>query len=261
MCYSQVGIGTNTPQNSSILDIKSTNKGILIPSVYLTNTNTFSLEGSKSTAEQFTANSMLVYNLSKVNDVTEGYYYWSQANASTPGVWVKMMNGKEDSIDAKNGLSIKDKKSIVLGGTLTEPTTIATSSNNTLALTGLGKGVVTEDNIVVTNADGVVKYVNSALPKVFYMPSILIDVSSPGTGKTIDLYEQYLIQFATPKIASKNAPASIPNYTKDQLYYYVTYYDTNVFKINSVDENGLMTFDIIGSPTYSSFINVVFVVK
>jgi hypothetical protein len=37
--YAQVGINTNTPDPSSILDIKSTNKGILIPRVSLKGTN------------------------------------------------------------------------------------------------------------------------------------------------------------------------------------------------------------------------------
>lgn len=259
--YSQVGIGTSTPQNSSILDVKSTNKGILIPNVSLTNTTTFSLEGSKSIAEQFAANSMLVYNLSKVNDVTEGYYYWSQANTSTPGLWVKIMNGKEDTLVAKNGLSVKENKNIVLGGTLSEPTTITTSKDNTLAIKDLHKTDNLKENVIVSSTDGVLKTTNSVLPRVFYMPSILIDASSPATGKTINLYEQYFNQFASPKVRSEGANPSIPYYTKEQLYYYVTYYDMNVFNIVSIDEFGVMTFDIIGTPTYSSFINVVFVVK
>ncbi len=37
--FAQVGINTNSPDPSSILDIKSTNKGVLIPRVTLKGTN------------------------------------------------------------------------------------------------------------------------------------------------------------------------------------------------------------------------------
>ena len=37
--YAQVGIGTTSPNASSILDISSTNSGLLIPRVALTGTN------------------------------------------------------------------------------------------------------------------------------------------------------------------------------------------------------------------------------
>ena len=36
--FSQVGIGTNTPNSSSILDVRSSTAGILIPRIALTNT-------------------------------------------------------------------------------------------------------------------------------------------------------------------------------------------------------------------------------
>ena len=38
MVFSQVGIGTNSPNQESILDIVSTTKGVLIPRVNLTST-------------------------------------------------------------------------------------------------------------------------------------------------------------------------------------------------------------------------------
>lgn len=69
MLNAQVGIGTTSPNSSSILELQSNSKGILMPRVFLL-----------STTDEVTvpspANSLLVYNLSTVNDVTPGFYYW-----------------------------------------------------------------------------------------------------------------------------------------------------------------------------------------
>src|SRR5690554_5142660 len=66
----KVGIGTSTPHVSSILDITSTNKGILIPRVALTSTT------DQATITQL-AVSLLVYNTNTAADITPGFYYWS----------------------------------------------------------------------------------------------------------------------------------------------------------------------------------------
>jgi hypothetical protein len=52
-----------------MLDIKSADKGLLIPRVALTNTNSASPITSPAT-------SLLVYNTATTGDVTPGYYYW-----------------------------------------------------------------------------------------------------------------------------------------------------------------------------------------
>lgn len=73
----QVGIGTPTPVTSSMLDITSTTKGVLIPRVALTDKEAFSpVEGTEVT-------SLLVYNTNTANEgvatkeVTPGFYYWN----------------------------------------------------------------------------------------------------------------------------------------------------------------------------------------
>ncbi len=67
--YSQVGIGTTSPDASSILDIKSANAGLLIPRVSLRSTTDVVTIANPAT-------SLLVYNTSSVSDVTPGFYYW-----------------------------------------------------------------------------------------------------------------------------------------------------------------------------------------
>lgn len=104
--------------------------------------------------------------------------------------------------------------------------------------------------------------ITSKAARIFYPPSIAIDASTTGTGRTVDLYSEYIAQFGTPTASSAGAPATIPIYNRAELYYYVTFADTTVFNNISINANGVMTYDIIATPAdYNSLINVVFVVK
>ncbi len=107
--------------------------------------------------------------------------------------------------------------------------------------------------------------ITSKAARIFYPPSIAVDASVNGTAFTINLYQQYLNQYGMTlpsSAASTGAPAAIPTYNANQLYYYVTYYDPTVFANLSINASGVMTYDIIAQPMdYNSLINVVFVVK
>lgn len=124
-----------------------------------------------------------------------------------------------------------------------------------------------------TNLDSPIRF--------FYMPSIIFNTSSTGTGLRRNLYAEYKAQFTNKKfvanqstggsvgtesrntfVKSTNAPdtiANIPN--SNELYYYVTDYDTTSMANLQIDENGILTYDIIGTGTDYSFVNIVFVVK
>lgn len=96
----------------------------------------------------------------------------------------------------------------------------------------------------------------------FYMPSIAIDASEEVTGQTLDLYAEYKKQFNTPTKISTGAPTSIPYFTAaTDLYYYITFYDDTVLKVNSLNASGVMNYDILREADYATFMNVVFVVK
>ncbi|KFF06112.1 hypothetical protein [Flavobacterium reichenbachii] len=100
------------------------------------------------------------------------------------------------------------------------------------------------------------------LTSFFYMPAVAVDASAVTTAsRTLDLYDVYKSQFNAPKTASTGAPGSIPFYTNDKLYYYVTNCDTSVIKVNSISATGVLNYDIIKAADYASFMNVVFVVK
>lgn len=70
LVFSQVGIGTVTPNSSSILDIYASNRGVLFPRVALQGKNdvTTIINGNKQ--------GLLVYNTNTVAGVSPGFYYW-----------------------------------------------------------------------------------------------------------------------------------------------------------------------------------------
>ena len=77
----QVGIGTNSPNGSSMLEINATNKGVLIPRVTLTGS-------TDATTIATPATSLLVYNTATTSDVVPGYYY-NSGTTSSP-VWIRL---------------------------------------------------------------------------------------------------------------------------------------------------------------------------
>ncbi len=65
-----VGIGTASPNMSSILDLNSPNKGILIPRVALQST------ADNLTISNGNALSLIVFNTTNNTNITPGFYYW-----------------------------------------------------------------------------------------------------------------------------------------------------------------------------------------
>src|SRR5690554_6091498 len=121
--------------------------------------------------------------------------------------------------------------------------------------------------------------VNLNVPKFFYMPSLIFNTTQTGTGIQRNLHNDYKNQFTGQQfdvahgangssmtytgglVGSTGAPSTIHVFESDDLYYYVTYYDQNVFANLSIDENGILTYDIISSAAPSSYMNIVFVIK
>ena len=74
-----VGVGTQTPHASAMLDITSSNKGLLIPRVALTSLNDAATIPSP-------AASLLIFNTATAGSgrfaVSPGYYYWNSVFCS-----------------------------------------------------------------------------------------------------------------------------------------------------------------------------------
>ncbi len=159
--------------------------------------------------------------------------------------------------------------------------------SSALDVTGTNKGVliprISDLSTVATPANGLLVYdvtrqaltqnigtpsspnwvpISGNIVKFFYMPSISIDTSTIGTGRTIDLYQMYKTQFSTPKVSSTGAPAAIPFFVNaSDLYYYVTDFDGNVLKNVSINATGILRYDVATTATACSFVNIVFVIK
>jgi hypothetical protein len=95
--YAQQGFGTDKPAKSAAVDIQSSKRGLLIPRVDLVETT------NGVTPVNAPAQSLMVYNEKKQNDVVPGYYYWDTNR------WVRF---------AQQG----DITAINLGGDVTGPT-------------------------------------------------------------------------------------------------------------------------------------------
>ena len=85
-----------TAHASSILDVSSTNKGMLIPRVALTGTSDIATIVSPAT-------SLLIYNTATVSNVTPGYYYWSGS------AWTKIVTGTAWSLTGNSGTDTATK--------------------------------------------------------------------------------------------------------------------------------------------------------
>jgi trimeric autotransporter adhesin len=135
-----IGINTDgtAPHASSMLDIKSTDKGLLIPRVSLTGT-------SDATTIASPAASLLVYNLATVSDVTPGYYYWSGT------VWTRLNIptdlGAGTGIDISGTtISMEDMPANTIKGNNTAaaaaPTDIVIPANTVLGRRGAATNIV-----------------------------------------------------------------------------------------------------------------------
>jgi trimeric autotransporter adhesin len=104
--HAQVGIGTTSPDASSMLDITSANSGLLIPRVALTSASDVTTIASPAT-------SLLVYNS---GFSPNGYYYWNGS------VWVQLavasnnnwlLTGNSGTSIATNFLGTTDNTDII----------------------------------------------------------------------------------------------------------------------------------------------------
>lgn len=111
--------------------------------------------------------------------------------------------------------------------------------------------------------------INAVMSKFFYMPSIVIptEVSDPSYNEstkefTLDLYKLYSYQFNTTVISS-DSMSKLPVLTESQLDYFVTYADSSVFDIISLDVSGVLKYKLKEGyqVTEKTFMNVVLKVK
>lgn len=166
-----------------------------------------------------------------------------------------------DSIAVSNGLS-KTNNIIELGGPLTKPTEITTTTTNTLSIKGLSSTANSyQDSVLMIDGNGTVHKRRSAIPTYLYMPPISIDVVPNDKNKTLDLYNIYKEQFSTPIISSSGKGIEVFNV--DELNYIVIYADPEVYTNLRISQTGILNYDVKATavPTGNTFITVVLQVK
>ncbi|MBK1442210.1 hypothetical protein JHJ32_19595 [Parapedobacter sp. ISTM3] len=299
--HAQQGFGTANPNPNSVIDLTATDKGLLLPRLALQATNQAAPLGAHvagmlvyNTATNGTGTPTAVRPGYYSNDGTQ----WIRIDINTTNVTLAvdgddlvLTDSEGNTVqvpladisisEASNGLHIENDEDyeateghVKLGGPLTKPTEIETDATNTLAITGLEPGNPDDDRIVTVNEDGVLKTVSSnKFVRFFYMPSIAFDTSTPnptGPRYTKNLYDEYIKQFRNPvtptpnpiPVRSDGAPREIPYLPNaTDLYYYVTYYDTDVFDDLEISADGELRYRVIGPGTPTSFMNIVFVIK
>lgn len=125
-----------------------------------------------------------------------------------------------------------------------------------------------------------------ATPRFFYMPAVVFNTdnqTNPNSPITRDLYQLYADQFGgaahnivqgvnssgvavesvlyNKGVISSTGAASLVVFGRGELEYHITYYDTAVFDNVSINENGVLSYEIIGEATPMSYMNIVFVIK
>lgn len=111
----------------------------------------------------------------------------------------------------------------------------------------------------------------------FYMPSIVVP-TTVNPRHEVNLYQEYIKQYAHENasnidtrdninipndrpIASREGASPLKTYRKNDLDYFVVYYDKNVFTDLNVDENGVLTYTVTaeGAKNISAqtFMNIV----
>ncbi|RYY69522.1 MAG: hypothetical protein EOO13_09285 [Chitinophagaceae bacterium] len=103
--FSQVGIGTNTPNNAAVLDISATDKGLLIPRVALVDPNLASPLSAHVAG-------MLVYNTNTNGKVTPGFYM----NNGTSWIGLSTAISKIDSLNEAVNAGTVIKRAVFIAG-------------------------------------------------------------------------------------------------------------------------------------------------
>lgn len=121
----QVSINTDgsSADASAMLDVKSTDKGMLIPQVALTGVNDASTIATPAT-------SLLIYNTATATGVTPGYYYNSGTSGSP--VWERFTTGIIDGSETK--VTAGTNVTVTGAGTTASPYVVNTTGATALAI-------------------------------------------------------------------------------------------------------------------------------
>ena len=191
----QVGIGTSDPNQSALLEIVSSDKGLLIPRIQLNGTT------DVSTINNGNVESLLIYNTVNTSDVTKGFYYWGGTR------WRKIVTEAIVNNLISEDNTLVDGK-VYVGNGSNEVAEVSISGDATIANTG----ALTIANDAVTT----VKILDGAITKTKLISTTtaadngkVLAINSDGTGLEwkfatggILYTEDFMEDNATPKAHS-----------------------------------------------------------
>jgi hypothetical protein len=148
LLFSQVGIGTNTPNSSAKLEVNSTDKGFLPPRIALTGTTDLVTILSPATG-------LLIYNLATAgtspNNVIPGFYFFNGTS------WSKLNVNSDNASNVNGTVAVVNGGTGTTNGSITGTSSLAFSAggsnqNITLTPTGTGKTIL-NGNVGIGSSD------------------------------------------------------------------------------------------------------------
>lgn len=149
-----------------------------------------------------------------------------------------------------------------------------TDQTNAIVYVGAIDGVVSTKTSKVTKVgyyyfDGSMWQCIDQPGKYFYLPVFELPTDAKGVGKTYDLYtnvvaKQFKQSGNSFYYTNNGFLTQLPNgrLSATQFDYVITYYDTDVIKINSISTSGVVNYDVLSTLLGpSSFVNVVVITK
>ena len=162
-------------------------------------------------------------------------------------------------------LDVNDTSKGILIPRVSDLTTITNPANGLLVY-DITKNCLSQNTGNATNPKWVC--MNAKETNFFYMPSIIVETGNLGELQTKELFELYKEQFSNPQVRSfingtsgDVAPVIQHVQNAEDLYYYVTDYDRNVFTDISISSGGVMSYRVAAAASNFSYMNIVFVVK
>ena len=237
--FGQVGVNTNTPNPFSSLDIDTENTGVLIPRVKLAHTKDIeTVRFHEDVTLNETENSLMVYNYNTTEDEIlrnlRNGNQTTQGDVEIEGVYPGFYYWEKDRwIRLSN---MENNKPFFYMPSILIPTHLSQISSDEQSIRSLVLNTSSESDRSTTTLDGV-----------------------------IDLYAFYKQQFNSSGIIfNESRSTSLPMYKKNQLDYYITWYDNKIFDEVKVSDDGILTYKVINSGdsvVFGSFMNIVFAVK
>jgi len=141
LSFAQTGIGTTDPDNNAALEVKSTNKGILIPRIALEATTSF-MPMSAHIAGMIVYNTATTSNTASVgnppNNVSPGFYY------NDGSKWLRLLAGFNADLSPDAWIDDNDNAQIELG-TLSDGTSARPAGSEFMVKDNGNIGIGTAD--------------------------------------------------------------------------------------------------------------------